>query len=191
MSIKPATGASARPVLRVAAARLRKAAPRRRDPRGAGSLVAGNTVPTRELSAREEQVLIKVALGAWERAYAPESGFHVGAALLGQSGEVYGGYNIENASYGFCMCAERTAIYAALLSGETAFEGLVVVTASPTAVYPCAGCRQVLAQFCGNIPVRVVFAGGMVRTRLAELVPHIAFEVPRGGRPRAGRAKAR
>ncbi|MGE5835848.1 MAG: cytidine deaminase [Acidobacteriota bacterium] len=97
--------------------------------------------------------LVAVAREARERAVAPFSNFKVGAALLAQGGRVYGGCNVENASYGLTVCAERVALLKALSEGERVFEMIAVVadTADPTP--PCGACRQLLWEYCGDIPV--------------------------------------
>jgi cytidine deaminase len=97
--------------------------------------------------------LVSVAREARERAVAPYSGFKVGAALLAAGGRIYGGCNVENASYGLTVCAERVALLKALSEGERSFEMIVVVadTADPTP--PCGPCRQLLWEYCGDIPV--------------------------------------
>jgi cytidine deaminase len=97
--------------------------------------------------------LVAVAREARERAVAPFSNFKVGAALVAKGGRVYGGCNVENASYGLTVCAERVALLKALSEGERVFEMIVVVadTADPTP--PCGACRQLLWEYCGDIPV--------------------------------------
>lgn len=97
--------------------------------------------------------LVSAAREARERAVAPFSGFKVGAALLASGGRVYGGCNVENASYGLTVCAERVALLKALSEGERSFEMIAVVadTADPTP--PCGPCRQLLWEYCGDIPV--------------------------------------
>ncbi len=91
--------------------------------------------------------LLKQALAARMRAYAPYSRFFVGAALLCDDGTVVEGCNVENASYGLCICAERTAVAAAVAQGRRAFLGIAIATASSPPAAPCGMCRQVLAEF--------------------------------------------
>lgn len=91
--------------------------------------------------------LMKMAIEARQNAYAPYSHFAVGAALLAESGKVYTGCNIENASYGLTCCAERNAIFAAVNAGECRFKMLAVAADSPEPVAPCGACRQVIAEF--------------------------------------------
>lgn len=94
--------------------------------------------------------LIQKALRAKEKAYAPYSNFHVGAAVLGKSGTIYTGCNIENAAYPVTNCAERTALFKAVSEGEKEFLALAVVSDSENYVSPCGMCRQALAEFCGS-----------------------------------------
>lgn len=98
--------------------------------------------------------LMKIARKARQNAYAPYSHFAVGAALLAESGRVYTGCNIENASYGLTCCAERNAIFAAVCAGERRFKMLAVAADSLEPVAPCGACRQVIAEF--GIPLVVM-----------------------------------
>ncbi len=91
--------------------------------------------------------LIQKAKEALEHAYAPYSGFQVGTALLAANGEVFSGCNVENASYGACICAERTAAVKAVSQGVTVFEKIAIVGSSKRFTYPCGICRQFLAEF--------------------------------------------
>jgi len=99
--------------------------------------------------------LVDLAREARDKAYAPYSGFAVGAALLAKSGRIYSGCNVENASYGLSICAERVAIFKAVCAGEQQFEALAV--ASETLATPCGACRQVLAEF--GLDIQVIVAG--------------------------------
>ena len=116
--------------------------------------------------------LIRRAAEFRSRAYAPYSGFAVGAALLAASGRVYGGVNVENASYPVGICAERAAIAAAVTAGEREFEALAVIADSPAPCAPCGMCRQMLMEF----PLkRIILANTAGATRIltpAELLPH-------------------
>lgn len=101
----------------------------------------------------EIQELIRQAFQAQKKAYTPYSDFQVGAALLCEDGEIYGGCNIENASYGACNCAERTAIFRAVYDGKRKFRAIAIVgkpEGAETFDYcaPCGICRQVMAEFC-------------------------------------------
>ena len=98
-----------------------------------------------------EKKLIAAAIEARERAYAPYSDFRVGAALLTETGKLFSGCNVENASYGLCICAERTAICKAVSEGEQTFVA-IAVAASPLAS-PCGACRQFIFEFGDHIKV--------------------------------------
>jgi cytidine deaminase len=107
--------------------------------------------------------LIASATAARELAYAPYSSFKVGAALLGKSGQVYRGCNVENAAYGPSICAERTAIFKAVSEGEREFEAMAIVTEN--GVFPCGTCRQVMLEFAPDMTVIIADTRG--NTRLA------------------------
>ncbi|MDQ5977929.1 MAG: cytidine deaminase [Verrucomicrobiota bacterium] len=94
-----------------------------------------------------------VAKAAAVKAYAPYSKFRVGAAVLTESGKIFSGCNVENASYGLCNCAERTAIFSAVAAGERKFKCVVVYTPTKTATAPCGACRQVIYEFGPKIRV--------------------------------------
>jgi cytidine deaminase len=107
------------------------------------------------------------------RAYAPYSRYAVGAALLSVDGTVFTGVNVENASYGLTVCAERGAISAAIAAGQHRFAALVVAVKGARAAAPCGVCRQVLAEFPPSFPIVCVSADGdRFETSVAELLPH-------------------
>jgi len=120
------------------------------------------------LSARE----------AAESAYCPYSKYPVGAALLGVDGEIYTGCNVENASYGLSMCAERSAVFNAVGCGCRQFLALALAGGKDKAATPCGACRQVLAEFCAEA-MPVYFAdlseGGINESTIGELLP-LAFK---------------
>lgn len=117
---------------------------------------------------REE--LIRQAIAARERAYAPYSDYRVGAALLGKSGRVYTGCNVENAVYPLVTCAERTAVVKAVSEGEREFVALAVATEDGGS--PCGSCRQTLREFGEDIVVLITDVRGSCReTTVTELLP--------------------
>ena len=120
---------------------------------------------------------MEAARAAMARAYAPYSRFQVGAALLGRSGRVYTGCNVENAAYGPSNCAERTAVFKAVSEGERDFAALAIAGGPEGKIRdfcpPCGVCRQVLREFCGaDFPIYLTDAAGNLRERtLGELLP--------------------
>jgi len=116
--------------------------------------------------------LVRLAREARERAHAPFSRFKVGAALRTREGEIVTGCNVENASYGLTMCAERVAVFKAVSEGLREFDAIAVVADSPRLAAPCGPCRQILWEFCGDIAVRLQDLHGRTRTlRMSELLP--------------------
>lgn len=128
---------------------------------------------TRAITDETRDRLIAAACEARSKAYAPYSHFTVGAALLAEDGRVYSGVNIENASYGLTVCAERNAIGAMVLAGGQRLRAVAVCTEN--GVTPCGACRQVLAEFVdheSDAPVWIVDGRGEVReSSLAALLP--------------------
>ena len=113
------------------------------------------------------------ATAAMEQAYAPYSGFRVGAAVLTSNGTVVEGCNVENASYPAGSCAERVAVGTAVAMGCREFEALVIVTEADAPTPPCGICRQVLMEFAPELPVLSVTRGGAeARWKMSELLPH-------------------
>jgi cytidine deaminase len=112
----------------------------------------------------ETETLISAARQARENAHAPYSNFRVGAALRATSGRIFGGCNIENASYGLTVCAERVAIFKAMSEGERNFSALAVVTDADELTPPCGACRQLIWEFCGDIPVTLSNLAGKTET---------------------------
>ena len=100
------------------------------------------------MTPNQQKNLIKKAAAAMRRAYAPYSRFCVGAALLTREGRIFQGCNVENASYGLTLCAERTALGAAVAAGHRRFTALAVASSGQTAPMPCGACLQALAEFC-------------------------------------------
>jgi cytidine deaminase len=116
------------------------------------------------------EALVSRAVSARAHAYAPYSGYAVGAALLAASGRVYLGVNVENAVYSLTICAERAAIFKAVSEGERAFEAMAVATSNGGS--PCGACRQVLREFAPHLPLYIADAQGNYRqTSVAELLP--------------------
>ncbi len=129
------------------------------------------------LTPAERDALVAAATAARERAVATYSGFHVGAALLASDGRVFGGCNVEAASYGLTCCAERTAVFKAVSEGARSFRAVAVVTGAEEPTSPCGACRQVLWDQCRDIAVVMATTDGKLEeTTLATLLPR-AFEL--------------
>lgn len=119
-----------------------------------------------------EQPLWQTAVAAREHAHAPYSGFKVGAALEAADGQIVGGCNVENATYGLTVCAERVAIFKAISEGKRRFTRVCVVADTETAMPPCGACRQLLWEFCGDIDVLMANLGGVRSvSKLSTLFP--------------------
>ena len=122
--------------------------------------------------------IVQAALHARNNAVAPYSGFKVGAGIETNSGRIFTGCNIENSSLGLTVCAERVALWKALSEGERGFARMVVVSDADEPSTPCGPCRQLLWEYCGDIPVLLHSVRGISRdTRLAALLPD-PFYVP-------------
>jgi cytidine deaminase len=120
----------------------------------------------------DQDLLITAAKQARETAHAPYSNFRVGAALRSSSGRIFGGCNVENATYGLTMCAERVAVFKAISEGERGFSAIAVVTDTDALTPPCGACRQLIWEFCGDIPVTMANLGGKRETlQMKELFP--------------------
>ncbi len=119
-----------------------------------------------------DEELVRVASLARQRAYAPYSTYKVGAAIRTKRNRVHSGANVENASYGMTVCAERTAAFAAVNAGDTAFDAIAIVIDDERLPTPCGACRQVLAEFSPNMRVILATTGGKRKvTTLGELLP--------------------
>lgn len=120
--------------------------------------------------------LVEAAIEVRTRAYAPYSNFKVGAAVRTKSGKIYTGCNVESASYGLTVCAERVAIWKAVSEGEKEFAEIAVVADTQELTPPCGVCRQILWEFCGDVPVTFANLKGDVETvQMKELLPR-AFD---------------
>ena len=125
---------------------------------------------------KRQQELVDKATAARDLAFAPYSNFKVGAAVETADGKIFTGCNIESATYGLTMCAERVAIWKAVSEGETSFSQIAVVVDTEELTPPCGSCRQIIWEFCGDIPVAMANLNGRSETlRMAELLPR-AFD---------------
>ena len=120
----------------------------------------------------EHDAVVEAARQARENAHAPFSNFRVGAALRATSGRVFGGCNVENATYGLTVCAERIAIFKAISEGERGFDAISVVTDTDMLTPPCGACRQLIWEFCGDVPVILANLKGKTEVfQMRELFP--------------------
>lgn len=116
--------------------------------------------------------LLEAALAVRERAYARYSNFRVGAALEDEHGRIHTGCNIENATYGLTVCAERVAVFKAISEGARWFRRIAVAADTDVLTPPCGACRQILWEFCGDVEVVLVNLAGKTETlRMRELFP--------------------
>ena len=116
--------------------------------------------------------LVEEAKAALANSHAPYSEFRVGAALRTTSGKTFRGVNVENASLGLSMCAERTAIFSAIAAGEKKFDAIAIATFAESPTPPCGACRQVMLEFCDELDIHLVVAGHPIETHtLSELAP--------------------
>ena len=123
-----------------------------------------------------EKELIDAATKVRENAFAPYSNFQVGAAVESESGDIYTGCNVESASYGLTVCAERVAIWKGISRGEKKFGRIAVVVDTEELTPPCGVCRQIVWEFCGDVPVILANLHGKTETvQMAELLPR-AFD---------------
>ncbi len=120
--------------------------------------------------------LASAALAARENAHAPYSHFRVGAALEDASGRVHTGCNVENATYGLTLCAERVAVFKAISEGARQFRRIAIAADTETLTPPCGACRQILWEFCGDIEITLLNPRGKTETlQLKDLFPR-AFD---------------
>jgi cytidine deaminase len=128
------------------------------------------------MNSPEDIDLLEKAAAATANAHVPYSSFQVGAAVETDDGTVFVGCNVENASYGLTMCAERTAIFSAVAEGRRNFRRIAVVASGAAVPYPCGACRQVLSEFCDDEMIVLVASKddleGYEETSLGELLPH-------------------
>lgn len=116
--------------------------------------------------------LLESALAAREHAFAPFSKFKVGAAVEDDAGRIHTGCNIENATYGLTVCAERVAVFKAVSEGVRRFRRVAIAADTDTLTPPCGACRQILWEFCGNVEVTLVNLAGKSETfHLIDLLP--------------------
>ena len=123
-------------------------------------------------SKKEREELVRRAQHAQRKAYAPYSRFSVGAALLTEGGETYEGCNVENSSYSLTICAERNAVFQAVMAGRTNFQAIAVASDDRAFLSPCGACRQVLAEFSPSMEIILTDTRGRMKViSLKELLP--------------------
>src|SRR4029077_4813384 len=120
----------------------------------------------------QHDALIAAARTAREHAHAPYSNFRVGAAVRAKSGRIFTGCNVENATFGLTLCAERVAVFKAISEGERGFDAVAVVADQAALTPPCGACRQILWEFCGHAEVILANLNGKIeRYRMSGLLP--------------------
>jgi cytidine deaminase len=125
---------------------------------------------------KDDTKLLEAAADVRTRAYAPYSNFKVGAAVETENGDIYTGCNVESASYGLTVCAERVAIWKGISRGVTKFGRIAVVVDTEEPTPPCGTCRQIIWEFCGDVPVILANLHGKKETvKMSELLPR-AFD---------------
>lgn len=147
----------------------------------------------RPLGAAQTKTLLARARAVRARAYAPYSKFQVGAAVLDDRGRVHAGANVENASFGLTVCAERNAVAAAVAAGAGRIRAVAVVTPTSPPGSPCGACRQVLAELAPpDAPVLLASPTGPAEeTTVGELLPRAFALSPEAGRPSSSRSRRR
>ena len=124
------------------------------------------------LAPEQQAQMLSAARAAFNNAHAPYSTFRVGSAILTERGTLYSGCNVENASYGLTICAERVAVFKAISEGVRKFKRIAVAADTDVLTPPCGACRQILWEFCGDIEIIMVNPRGKTETvRLKELFP--------------------
>ena len=141
----------------------------------------GALLSVEELS-EEERSLVEAARAASERAYCRYSDYAVGAAVQSQDGRIFTGCNVENASYGATMCAERSAIFGMVSAGARAIRAVCVYAPGEPMAMPCGMCRQVISEFCQDAAVLVAGPRGVLRRRFGALFPE-AFRLDKAEKP--------
>ena len=134
------------------------------------------------MEERDWEKLVEAARNAQANAYAPYSGFSVGAAIRTRSGAIFTGCNVENASYGATLCAERAAVAAAVAAGDRELAALAIVSDARSPTPPCGICRQALVELAPHLPIRSVGTRAQAEYSLSDLLPHAFGKSQLGGR---------